>query len=192
MGGAASKTQRFLQHLEPLQGALEAYARRNLNDPNSVEDVLQNVLANSFRDFHLYVEGTNFRAWMFRYLHLEIFTLNRKEKKHTGERLPDDLAGGDSWEQAVNERAFECLLESPDAVLEHCDDVLAQAVRELAPLERSALLLKSIGEFKYREISEILEIPIGTVMSHLARSRTRLRYRLIEFGRQRGLLKDKT
>jgi DNA-directed RNA polymerase specialized sigma24 family protein len=51
-----------MRHLEPLQGALEAYCRRLLRDPNGLRDTLQSAAANAFRDFHLYVEGTNFRA----------------------------------------------------------------------------------------------------------------------------------
>jgi RNA polymerase sigma-70 factor (ECF subfamily) len=66
---------------------------------------------------------------------------------------------------------------------------LAQAVRELAPVERAVLLLQAIGEFKYREIAEILQVPIGTVMSTLARSRLRLRQRLVQYGEEHGLLK---
>ena len=60
---------------------------------------------------------------------------------------------------------------------------------ELPALERAALLLQALGEFKYREIAAILQVPIGTVMSGLARCRLRLRRQLIEYGKKRGLLK---
>jgi RNA polymerase sigma-70 factor (ECF subfamily) len=66
---------------------------------------------------------------------------------------------------------------------------LAQAVRELAPLERAVFLLRAVGEFKYREITEIVQVPIGTVMSTLARCRLRLRQRLVKYGEEHGLLK---
>ncbi|MEJ7639070.1 MAG: sigma factor, partial [Singulisphaera sp.] len=66
-----TKPENFLRHLEPLRGALEAYCRRSLHDPGAVGDVLQAAVANAFRDFHRYVEGTNFRAWIFRYLNGE-------------------------------------------------------------------------------------------------------------------------
>lgn len=180
MSGESAKTMRFLMHLEPLQGALEAYGRRNLSDPNEIEDVLQTVVGNAYRDFHLYSEGTNFRAWMFRYLNLEIFNRNRRYERHSHEALHGDVVAEHSWERAVAEGAFDSLHESYDDILQHCDEPLAEAVRGLAPLERSALLLRAVGEFKYREIAEILEIPVGTVMSHLARGRARLRRRLAE------------
>jgi hypothetical protein len=82
------KAENFMRHLEPLQGALEAYCRRSLHDPNAVRDALQSAVANAFRDFHLYVQGTNFRAWIFRYAHLEAQNCNRKYAKTRHEELP--------------------------------------------------------------------------------------------------------
>jgi RNA polymerase sigma-70 factor, ECF subfamily len=184
-----AKAENFMRHLEPLQGALEAYCRRSLNDPNAVRDVLQSAVANAFRDFHLYVEGTNFRAWVFRYVHLETLNCNRKHARTRHEKLPADLPVEDAWQMALDEPLLTILLADPDLVLDQCDAVLAQAVRELAPLERAVLLLQAIGEFKYREIAEILQVPIGTVMSTLARSRVGLRQRLVQYGEEHGLLK---
>lgn len=190
MSEESAKTERFLLHLKPLQGSLEAYARRNLLDSGDAEDVLQTVVANTYRDFHRYVEGTSFRAWIFRYLNLEILARNRQHEKSKHAPLPNDPPAVESWQKAVDERWFDQLAQCPDSVLETCDEVLAAAVRDLPPMERSTLLLRSIGEFKYREISEILDIPVGTVMSHLSRSRARLRQRLMQHCRQQGLLKE--
>ncbi len=183
------KADSFMRHLEPLQGALEAYCRRLLYDPSATGDVLQSAIGKAFRDFHLYVEGTNFRAWIFRYAHLETLNYNRKYSRSEHEQLPADLSVEDAWQLALNEPLFKALLDDPDPVLEQCDATLAQAVRELAPLDRAVLLLHAIGEFKYREIAEILQVPIGTIMSTLARSRVRLRQRLVQYGEEHGLLK---
>jgi RNA polymerase sigma-70 factor (ECF subfamily) len=154
-----------------------------------VRDVLQSAVANAYRDFHLYVEGTNFRAWIFRYAHLEALNCNRKYARTRHEALPADLSVEDAWQLALDEPLLKALLDDPDPVLERCDADLAQAVRELAPLERAVFLLQAIGEFKYREIAEIVQVPIGTVMSTLARSRLRLRQRLVQYGEEHGLLK---
>ncbi len=189
MGKGRAKAENFMRHLEPLQGALEAYCRRSLHDPNAVRDVLQSAVANAFRDFHLYVEGTNFRAWIFQYAHLETLNCNRKHARTRHEELPADLPVEDAWQMALDEPLLKVLLDDPDPVLDRCDAVVAQAVRELAPLERAVLLLQAIGEFKYREIAEILQVPIGTVMSTLARSRVGLRQRLVQYGEEHGLLK---
>ena len=189
MSKGRTKAENFMRHLEPLQGALEAYCRRSLHDPNSVRDVLQSAIANAYRDFHLYVEGTNFRAWIFRYAHLETLNSNRKYARTRHEELPADLSVEDTWQLALDEPLFKVLLDDPDPVLDQCDTALARAVRELAPLERAVLLLQAIGEFKYREMAEILQVPIGTVMSTLARSRVRLRQRLVQYGEEHSLLR---
>jgi RNA polymerase sigma-70 factor (ECF subfamily) len=184
-----SKAENFVRHLEPLQRALEAFCRRSLHDPNSVRDVLQSAIANAYGDFHLYVEGTNFRAWIFRYAHLETLNSNRKHARTRHEELPADLSVEDAWQLALDEPLFKVLLDDPDAVLDQCDAALAQAVRAMAPLERAVFLLQAIGEFKYWEIADVLQVPIGTVMSTLARSRVRLRQRLIQCGEEHGLLR---
>lgn len=169
---------------------MEAYCRQSLHDVQCVEDTLHNALTDAFRDFHLYVENTNFRAWVFRYLNLEILEQNRRTAKG---RAQETLSGevletSSGGEPPVSEWVLHSLAEDPEAVLEHCDAALAQAVAELGSRDRSVLLLRAIGEFKYGEIAEILEVPVGTVMSSLARTRERLRVQLADYGRQQGLL----
>jgi RNA polymerase sigma-70 factor (ECF subfamily) len=179
-----------MRHLQPLQGALEAHCRRSLRSPGEVGDVLQATVANAYRDFHLYVEGTNFRAWIFRYLNGEILNANRRAG-----RLPRtlgtmaDLPVEETWEMALDEPLAEALRDDPEAVLDQCDQVLAEAVRDLPPQEQAVLLLRALGEFKYREMAEILGIPLGTVMTCLSRGRHRLRQRLLDYGRAHGLLR---
>jgi RNA polymerase sigma-70 factor, ECF subfamily len=185
-----TKSKKFMQHLEPLRGALEAYCRRLVRDPSEVGDVLQSAIANAYRDFHLYVEGTNFRAWIFRYLSGEIKNANRRAG-----RLPRpvgtlaELPGEETWQMALDQPLAAALRDDPEAVLDQCDQVLAEAVRELPPQEQAVLLLRAIGEFKYREVAQILGIPLGTVMTCLSRGRQRLRQRLLDYGREHGLLR---
>jgi RNA polymerase sigma-70 factor (ECF subfamily) len=184
-----SKGERFLRHLEPLQGALEAYCRRALRDAGEVADVLQSAVANAFRDFHLYAEGTNFRAWMFHYLSREVLNRNRAWTRGRAGELPKELPAPHTYVVTPEERDLvSALLEHPELVLDHCEQPLSQAIRRLSDPERDVFLLCSIGEFKYREIADILEVPIGTVMSSLSRAREQLRQELAEFARRRGLL----
>lgn len=157
-------------------------------DPNAVLDVLQESVAAAFRDFDLYAEGTNFRAWMFRYVHFEILNWNRKYRRDQCEQLPADAAAEQVWEYALDEPLLDVLLSQPSLILEQLDDALAGALWELTVVERQVFLLRAIGEFKYREIAELTGVPIGTVMSTLARCRSRLRQSLIARGRVRELL----
>ena len=179
---------RFLQHLEPLKAALEAYCRRSVHDPNAVEDVLQEAVGKAYRDFHLYAEGTNFRAWIFRYLNLEIYAGNRAFRRERREALDEEPTIEEVWQHAIGEPFIERLLNEPERILSRCDDALAEAILELSPQERSVLLLRAIGQFKHREMADILDVPMGTIMSALSRARVRLRLRLAEYARERGLL----
>jgi RNA polymerase sigma-70 factor, ECF subfamily len=143
------------------------------NQPWTTRPSQRHALADAFRDFHLYAENTNFRAWIFRYLSLEILEHNRRYEKIRAEQpLPDELSTSEDSDAGLQEQLFAALAETPEVVLEHCDAALAAAIRQLGPQERSVLLLRAIGEFKYAEIADILEIPIGTVMSSLARMGT--------------------
>ena len=177
------KAERFLSHLEPIQRALSAYCRRALNSGNEISDVLQSAAVNAYRDFDLYAEGTNFRAWMFRYVSYEVLNRNRAAARHNLAKLPKDLVD-ESSDPGSDESSVDRLLDDPETVLDQCDDVVAKAVRGLPDMERSIFLLRAIGEFKYREIAEILEVPVGTVMGLLSRSRDRLRRSLAEYSRQ--------
>lgn len=161
-----------------------------LIDRNAVADALQSAVMNAFRDFDLYAEGTNFRAWLFRYVNHEVLNRNRAAARHPNAELSEDVAAGSGGiaEQTPN---IDRLLDSPEIVLDLCDDALAQAVLRLPDQQRSIFLLRAVGEFPYREIAEILDIPIGTVMGLLARARERLRSHLFEYAKQNRLLPDK-
>lgn len=193
MGRPADHSENFIKHLKPLQGALEAYCLRWLNDRNSVEDVLQEAIFRAFRDFDLFAEGTNFRAWIFKYLNLGILETNRRLRKRRTEPLTDEVAEIDSsvesgWELEFDDSLLKILMQSPEVVLEQCEDALSFAIQQLRPVDRSVLLLKAIGDFKYREIAEIVDIPLGTVMSSLARARQRVRHELMIEAREQGCL----
>ncbi len=183
------KAQNFLRHLEPLEGALEGFCRRMLRDQGDLQDALQSAIAAAFQDFHLYAEGTNFRAWIFKFVYLEICNRNRKHERTRHEALPAELPIEETWQIILDEPLFKTLLDDPDAVLEQCDARLSEAIRSLSPREQSVFLLRVIGEFKYREVAEILDIPIGSVMGHLAHARLKLRQRLVEYAEEQGLLR---
>jgi RNA polymerase sigma-70 factor (ECF subfamily) len=178
----------FLEHLKPLQGALEAYCRRSVYRSAEVEDVLQNAVMKAYRDFDKYAEGSCFRAWIFKYLTLEILAGNRSVRRHAHEQLSVEPAADSVEVLYLDSPSPQQLADATQLTLEHCDEILASAIWELRPLERSSLLLHAVGEFKYREIADILDLPIGTVMSHLSRARQRIRERLAEWSREHNLL----
>jgi RNA polymerase sigma-70 factor (ECF subfamily) len=79
------------------------------------------------------------------------------------------------------------MIDDPDVVLDHFDDMVVDALQRLPPAERSVLLLYAIGEFSYKEIHELLSIPLGSVIGYLSRARMRLRLSLADYAARQGL-----
>ena len=189
MNTPRAKADLFLWHLEPLQRMLEVSCRRMLRDSSEVEDVLQTAITNAFADFHRFVEGTNFKAWIFRYLTLEVFNRNRRRETVSLDQLPSDLSAEESWELIASGEAHDRMLEDPDIVLEFLDDSIRAGLNRLSAVERACLVLHAVGQLKYREIHELLEIPIGSVMWHLWRARQLMQIQLAEYANERGLFR---
>lgn len=183
--GTAAET--FLQRLLPLQPQLERFSRRALVRPGEVEDALQSAISKAFRDFGQFSEGTNFRAWIYRYVTFEVFNRNRatlrdREVSHLNEESISPVVPIESYR-------WEALLSAEDELFEHLDQAVSRAISSLPGKQRSILLLRAIGEFSYREIGDILQIPMGTVMGLLARARQSLRLSLHEYARQQGFFR---
>jgi len=161
---------------------------RALNRPDEVQDTLQAAIANAYRDFDLYSEGTNFRAWIYRYVSFESLNRNRASAKVALTFDRQNL--NEIASHHIDHYRWESLLESlhgaGDEVLEHFDECVSHHLAKLDETSRRVLLLRAIGDFKYREIAEILDIPIGTAMGLLARARTELRKNLAAFIQESG------
>ena len=185
MSRSDDKNVVFLELLLPLQRSLEVYCRRMLRDPSHVEDVLQSAIMEAFARFDRYAEGTNFRAWIFRFVTLELFNRNRKrEPAPFGEGL-DNIPGPPS--QDFPDDALALVLENPGPLMEHFEDQVVDALWQLTTAERAVLLLRAVGEFSYHEIHNILAIPLGSVIGYLSRSRKKMRQSLADYASQRGL-----
>ncbi|MDA1232866.1 MAG: sigma factor, partial [Planctomycetota bacterium] len=124
-----SKAERFVAHLEPLQRQLSVYCVRVLNRRDELEDTLQSAVANAFRDFDKYSEGTNFKAWIYRYVTLESLNRNRSSKDLAVSI--DQYATSAESVLPIDSFRIEALLEAPETVLDHCDDVVAVCVKQL-------------------------------------------------------------
>jgi RNA polymerase sigma-70 factor (ECF subfamily) len=181
----------FLQQLQPLQQRLEVYCRRMLRDRSLTEDVLQSAVAAAFAQFQTGIEVRDFKAWMFRFVTLEIFNRNRKHEPIALAEMPADLPLEESWDLVAQEATFEAMLEDPEVVLEHFEDVVVEALSSLPAFERAVLLLRAIGDFSYREIHELLSMPLGSVIGYLSRARQRMRIMLADYASQRGWLQKR-
>jgi RNA polymerase sigma-70 factor (ECF subfamily) len=177
---------RFLSLLRPIERDLENYSRRMVFDRRDFEDALQNAVLRAFRAFDRYHDDASFRAWMFKILTNEIFAINRKRGRVAQFEVavePDEMeefAALDFAPAAAGPISWDSLADALD------EEVLA-ALQSLNQSERAVLLMRAIGNLRYREISECLGIPLGSVMGNLSRARQKMRDAILR-ARRRSLL----
>lgn len=174
---------RFLDHVERIRAPLMAYLRGVLLNPSDLPDALQSALLTAYRRFSEFQEGTEFRAWVLRIATLTAFETNRKAG--AVHALPEDVPAEVELER---EYAYEEILREPERMLQTFDQDVRRAVLELTEHERAALLLMTAAGCRGREAAAVLDMPMGSVMGYVARARGKLRERLAEFARERGLL----
>jgi RNA polymerase sigma-70 factor (ECF subfamily) len=151
----------------PLFDPLYNFARWLVGNSNDAEDLVQETYLKALRSFSSFQPGTNFRAWMFRILK-NTFLSSRSTLER---RMTDAMVSKDDGpELAVD-------TETPETILmDHSNSQLVQSAIEDLPVHyRETLLLCEVEEMSYQEIADVLSIPIGTVMSRLARARKALR-----------------
>jgi RNA polymerase sigma-70 factor (ECF subfamily) len=151
----------------PLLDPLYNFARWLSGDADEARDLVQETFAKALKGFGGFQEGTNFRAWMFRILRNTFLTSKTSlEQRNT---LQAEEEGG--MEDAAVDH------ETPELKLLRCADteMVQKAIAQLSPAFKEVLLLADIEEMKYQEVADALNIPMGTVMSRLARARKQVR-----------------
>ncbi len=172
-----------LPHLDRLYGAAMRYTR----DPHDAADLVQESVAKAYRSFHQYRPGTNLKAWLYRVLHTTYLSMYRKQQRRPQEDLKDqidDFSFYDEVARSGGRSAEREVLES------FTDDEVKQALADLPETFRLAVYLADVEGFAYKEIADIMETPVGTVMSRLHRGRKALQKALAGYARERGLLED--
>jgi RNA polymerase sigma-70 factor (ECF subfamily) len=154
---------RFEELAMPLSHSLYNFARWLAHNGHDAEDLVQETYLKALSSFASFEPGTNFRAWMFRILKNTFLTSNSKSEQRM--TIPLDLEEN-FWAQPAT-------FETPESLLiEHFDiDAIRSAIEQLPVIYREIILLSDVENASYREMAEILSIPIGTVMSRLARAR---------------------
>jgi RNA polymerase sigma-70 factor (ECF subfamily) len=158
--------------LRAIEGDLENYCRRMVFDRRDFEDALQNAVLRAFRAFDRYHDDASFRAWMFKILTNEIFAANRKRGRVT--KFEIAVEPKEMEEFASLDFATDAPL-SWETLADALDEELLVALKSLNQSERAVLLMRAIGDLRYREISECLGIPLGSVMGNLSRARQKMR-----------------
>lgn len=145
---------------------LRRYARVLTGEASRADDLVQDTLARAWEKRALWQAGTDLRAWLFTVMH-NLFVNQRALARRDAANIPLDAmsAPGEAWQLAVR--------PSQQAHVE-LHEVLAQ-LNALPDDQREVLILAAVEEMKYGEIAQVLDIPIGTVMSRLSRAREKLR-----------------
>jgi len=160
----------FEQLAMPLFDQLYNHACWLTGDRADAEDLVQETYAKALKGFGSFAEGTNLRAWLFRILR-NAFLNSRSGLKQKTEYLEDEERGAD--EGVAHEVTPEALFLASES-----QDAIFSALERLPVAHREIILLCDVDEMSYREISQVLDVPAGTVMSRLARARTNLRKEL--------------
>ena len=166
---SASFEEEAMPHMDDLFRA----AVRLLLDSNKASDAVQETYLIAWKSFDRYETGTNCRAWLFQIL----FNVIRHERRKWFK-----------WLTGREEDLGESQIAAPEPIQEDLTDKDILTALNSLPLQfREVLLLVDVQEFSYKEASNILEVPIGTVMSRLSRARGILRGQLTEVARSYGL-----
>lgn len=178
----------FLDLLAPLRLSIERYALRNAWNQQQASDIVQEAVMTAWRQYGRFEPGTDFKAWMFRILVNTIYSFNKKTRRDRQLRVAAPVEELD-W-ALERENSWPVILEDSGQVLEQLDDRLVAALDSLSADERQCLLLRLLEGFTYKEISGLLDMPLGTVMSHVHRARLKLRERLSALAVEMGLIQE--
>jgi RNA polymerase sigma-70 factor (ECF subfamily) len=183
---------RFTAEAMPHADALFGAAMRMTKSRRDAEDLVQDTMLKAFQHFERYEPGTNCKAWLFKIMTNTFINRYRKSQR---ERvfLVDEERGRPLAERiAVTPPSeLETREESPDQQIERLfGDEVGEALRNVPVDFRMAVLLADVYDFAYKECAEILDVPIGTVMSRLYRGRRLLRAQLAEYALESGTLRE--
>ena len=166
-------------------------ALRMTRNRADAEDLVQETFVKAWRSFATFQEGTNLRAWLFR-----IMTNTFINKYNAQQRRPQETELDEVEELFLFRHlgAFDqskMTQSAEDQLLEFfTDDEVKNAIEELPEMFRIPVLLSDVDGFSYKEIAEMLDVPIGTVMSRLHRGRKMMQKLLYVYAKERGLVDE--
>jgi RNA polymerase sigma-70 factor, ECF subfamily len=179
----------FAADAMPFAPQLYSAALRMTHNAADAEDLVQEAMLKGFRSYASFESGTNLRAWLFRILtNTYINTYRAKQRRPQESDLADveDLymykrvASIDPATRSAEDQLFDLFT----------DDEVKAALDALPEQFRMPVLLADVQDFSYKEIADILDIPIGTVMSRLHRGRKAMQKRLVDYAEARGMFRS--
>lgn len=174
-----------MEHMQSLYSA----ALRMTRNPADAEDLVQETYLKAYRAYGSFEEGTNLKAWLYRILTNTFINSYRSRKRRPEQTEFDEGEDFYLFRHLGGLEAVSAGRSAEEEVMDHFTEADVKAAVEGLPEQfRLAVLLADVEGFSYKEIAEILDVPIGTVMSRLHRGRRTLQKALHDFAMQRGLL----
>jgi RNA polymerase sigma-70 factor, ECF subfamily len=170
---------RFERDVIPFMGQLYPAALRMTRNPNDAEDLIQETFAKAFAGFHQFKPDTNLRAWLHRILSNTFINSYRKKRREPVQDLGFDFQ--EDWQTGNDPLSPPVASAEAQALERLADSEILIALRELPAEFRIAIYLADVEGYPYRQIADMMGIPIGTVMSRLHRGRAKLKQRLIGY-----------
>jgi RNA polymerase sigma-70 factor (ECF subfamily) len=173
----------------PFMSALYSAALRMTRNPADAEDLVQETYLRAYRGFGGFQEGTNLKAWLYKILTNTFINSYRAKKRRPEQEQLDDVEDFYLYRRLGGLEAVDADRGPEAEVLDSIpEEQVKRALEELPEQFRIAVLLADVEGFSYKEIAEITDVPIGTVMSRLHRGRKALQKRLWDLAEERGLV----
>jgi RNA polymerase sigma-70 factor (ECF subfamily) len=171
----------------PFVDALYNTAYRMTRNSEDAEDLVQETYLKAYKYYDKFAEGTNFKAWLFKIMKNTFINNYRKKQQVPPQSDFADIE--ESFESQVSDQHKRKIMDPEEELLENVlDEDVQRSLDELPPDYRMVVLLADLEGFSYKEIAEILEVPVGTVMSRLYRGRRLLEQEMLRYARDHGYI----